>query len=208
MTVDVVNARNQKVGSLDLNDALFGKRVYADLIWESVVHEQAEKRRGTQKAKSRGEVQGSGRKLWKQKGTGRARVSDLRNPIWRKGGVVFAPQPRDYSFALPKKVRKGALREALAFQVQAGAVTIVDALAADAIKTKAAVDLLKQLGAPATGKTLLLDVHPDEKLHLSTRNIAGVRFLQANRVSARDVMDATRVIATRTALERLQEALS
>ncbi len=206
MTVDVVNARNQKVGSLDLNDALFGKRVHADLIWESVVHEQAEKRRGTQKAKSRGEVAGSGRKLWKQKGTGRARVSDLRNPIWRKGGVVFAPQPRDYSFALPKKVRKGALREALAFQVQAGVVTIVDSLAADEIKTKAAAEMLKGLGA--TGKTLLLDVNPDEKLHLSTRNIAGVRFLQASRVSARDVMDATRVIATRTALERLQEALS
>jgi large subunit ribosomal protein L4 len=206
MTVDVVNAKNQKVGSLDLNDALFGKRVHADLIWESVVHEQAEKRRGTQKAKSRGEVAGSGRKLWKQKGTGRARVSDLRNPIWRKGGVVFPPTPRDYSFALPKKVRKGALREALAFQVQAGIVTIVDSLTADEIKTKAAVELLKGLGA--TSKTLLLDVHPDEKLSLSTRNIAGVRFLQASRVSARDVMDATRVIATRTALERLQEALS
>jgi large subunit ribosomal protein L4 len=206
MTVDVVNSQNKKVGSLDLNDALFGKRVHADLIWESVVHEQAEKRRGTQKAKSRGEVAGSGRKLWKQKGTGRARVSDLRNPIWRKGGVVFAPQPRDYSFALPRKVRKGALREALAFQVQAGAVVIVDTLEASEIKTKAAAELLKGLGA--TGKTLILDVHPDEKLHLSTRNIAGVRFLPANRVSARDVMDATRVIATRTALERLQEALS
>jgi large subunit ribosomal protein L4 len=206
MTVDVVNSKNQKVGSLDLNDALFGKRVHADLIWESVVHEQAEKRRGTQKAKSRGEVAGSGRKLWKQKGTGRARVSDLRNPIWRKGGVVFAPQPRDYSFALPKKVRKGALREALAFQVQAGAVTIVESLDASEIKTKAAAEMLKGLGA--TGKTLILDVQPDEKLHLSTRNIDGVRFLQASRVSARDVMDATRVIATRTALERLQEALS
>jgi large subunit ribosomal protein L4 len=206
MTVDVVNSKNQKVGSLDLNDALFGKRVHADLIWESVVHEQAEKRRGTQKAKSRGEVAGSGRKLWKQKGTGRARVSDLRNPIWRKGGVVFAPQPRDYSFALPKKVRKGALREALAFQVQAGAVVIVDTLEASEIKTKAAAELLKGLGA--TDKTLLLDVHPDEKLHLSTRNLDGVRFLPASRVSARDVMDATRVIATRTALEKLQEALS
>jgi large subunit ribosomal protein L4 len=206
MTVDVVNTKNQKVGSLDLNDALFGKRVHADLIWESVVHEQAEKRRGTHAAKSRGNVAGSGRKLWKQKGTGRARVSDLRNPIWRKGGVVFPPIPKDYSFALPKKVRKGALREAIAYKVQAGAVIIVDALAASEIKTKAAAEMLKALGAD--GKTLLLDVHPDEKLHLSTRNITGVRFVAANRVSARDVMDATRVIATRTALERLQEALS
>jgi large subunit ribosomal protein L4 len=206
MTVDVVNSKNQKVGSVDLNDALFGKRVHADLIWEGVVHEQAEKRRGTHAAKSRGNVSGSGRKLWKQKGTGRARVSDLRNPIWRKGGVVFPPIPKDYSFALPKKVRKGALREALAYQVQAGVVVVVDSLEASDIKTKAAVELLQGLGA--TAKTLLLDVQLDEKLHLSTRNIAGVRFVAANRVSARDVMDATRVIATRTAIERLQEALS
>jgi large subunit ribosomal protein L4 len=206
MTIDVVNAKNEKVGSVDLKDETFGKRVHPDLIWEAVVHEQAERRRGTQKAKTRSEVAGSGRKLWKQKGTGRARVSDLRNPIWRKGGIVFAPQPRDYSFQLPKKVRKGALREAISFKVQAGAVTVVDALAASEIKTKAAASMLKALGA--NGKTLLVDLQLDEKLQLSTRNIDGVRFLPANRISARDVMDATRVIATRAALERLQEALS
>jgi large subunit ribosomal protein L4 len=206
MTVDVVNTKNEKVGSVDLKDELFGKKVHTDMIWESVVHEQAEKRRGTQKAKSRGEVAGSGKKLWKQKGTGRARVSDVRNPIWRKGGVVFAPQPRDYSFALPRKVRKGALRDAIALKVQASAVTVVDALSASEIKTKAAAGLLKALGA--TGKTLLLDVQLDEKLSLSTRNLPDVKFLPANRVSARDVMDATRVIATRAALERLQEALA
>lgn len=206
MTVDVVNAKNEKVGSVDLKDELFGKKVHTDLIWEAVVHEQAEKRRGTQKAKSRGEVQGSGKKLWKQKGTGRARVSDVRNPIWRKGGTVFAPQPRSYGFALPKKVRRGALRDALALQAQAKTLVVVDALAASEIKTKAAAQLLKSLGAD--GKTLLLDLVLDEKLHLSTRNLPGVKFLAANRVSARDVMDATRVIATRAALERLQEALA
>ena len=205
MTIDVVNSENKKVGSVDLKDELFGKRVKSDLIWESVVHEQAEKRRGTQAAKNRAAVQGSGKKLWKQKGTGRARVSDLRNPLWRKGGIVFAPQPRDYGFALPRKVRKGALREALAFQAQAGALTVVDALAASEIKTKAAAAMLKTLGA--NGKTLLVDLALDEKLALSTRNIEGVRFVAANRISARDVMDATRVIATREALERLQDAL-
>jgi len=205
MTIDVVNSENKKVGSVDLKDELFGKRVKSDLIWESVVHEQAEKRRGTQAAKNRAAVQGSGKKLWKQKGTGRARVSDLRNPLWRKGGIVFAPQPRDYGFALPRKVRKGALREALAFQAQAGALTVVDALAASEIKTKAAAAMLKTLGA--NGKTLLVDLTLDEKLALSTRNIEGVRFVAANRISARDVMDATRVIATREALERLQDAL-
>ncbi len=205
MTLDVVNAKNEKVGSLDLRDELFGGRVRTDLIWEGVVHEQAEARRGTHAAKNRSLVAGSGRKLWKQKGTGRARVSDLRNPLWRKGGVVFPPQPREYGFALPKKVRRGALREALAFKVQQGAVTVVDALQAEAIKTKAAAQLLKGLGA--SGKTLVVDLAVDEKFDLSTRNIAGVRYIAANRVTARSVMDATRVIATRAALEKLQEAL-
>jgi large subunit ribosomal protein L4 len=205
MTIDVVNAKNEKVGSLDLSDDLFGQRVKSDLIWEAVVHEQASERRGTHAAKNRSAVTGSGKKLWKQKGTGRARVSDLRNPLWRKGGVVFPPQPRDYSFALPKKVKRGGLREALAFKVQAGAVTVVDALSVDEVKTKAAAELLKSLGAD--GKTLVVDLAIDEKLALSTRNMAGVQYLAANRISARSVMDATRVIATRGALEKLQDAL-
>ena len=204
MDIDVVDSSNKKVGTLALSDELFGKRVKTDLIWEGVVHEQASGRSGTHKAKTRSEVQGSGKKLWKQKGTGRARVSDVRNPIWRKGGVVFPPTPRDYSFSLPKKVAKGALREALAFKVQAGAVRVVDALSA-ATKTKAAVSMLKGLGA--TGKTLILDLAVDPALNLSTRNITGLSYIAANRVSARSVMDATTVIATKAAFERLQEAL-
>jgi len=204
MDIDVVDSSNKKVGTLALSDELFGKRVKTDLIWEGVVHEQASARRGTQKAKTRSEVAGSGKKLWKQKGTGRARVSDVRNPIWRKGGIVFPPTPRDYSFSLPKKVAKGALREALAFKVQAGAVRVVDALSA-ATKTKAAVSMLKGLGA--TGKTLVLDLAVDPALDLSTRNITGLSYIAANRVSARSVMDATTVIATKAAFERLQEAL-
>jgi large subunit ribosomal protein L4 len=205
MDIDVVDSSNKKVGSLALSDELFGKRVKTDLIWEGVVHENAAGRRGTHKAKTRSEVQGSGKKLWKQKGTGRARVSDVRNPIWRKGGVVFPPTPRDYSFSLPKKVAKGALREALAFKVQAGAVRVVEALSIADPKTKAAVSMLKGLGA--TGKTLVLDLVVDPVLDLSTRNIAGLSYVAANRVSARSVMDATTVIATKAALERLQEAL-
>jgi large subunit ribosomal protein L4 len=205
MDIDVVDSSNKKVGTLALSDELFGKRVKTDLIWEGVVHEQASARRGTQKAKTRSEVAGSGKKLWKQKGTGRARVSDVRNPIWRKGGIVFPPTPRDYSFALPKKVAKGALREALAFKAQAGALRVVDALNVSGVKTKAAASMLKGLGA--TGKTLVLDLAVDPTLDLSTRNIAGLSYLAANRVSARSVMDATTVIATKAALERLQEAL-
>jgi large subunit ribosomal protein L4 len=206
MNLDVVNAKNEKVGTVALSDDLFGSRVHTDLIWEAVVHEQAERRRGTHAAKTRSEVSGSGRKLWKQKGTGRARVSDLRNPIWRKGGVVFPPSPRDYGFHLPKRVRRGALREALAFKVQQGAVTVVDALSVREVKTKAAAEMLKGLGA--SGKTLVIDIDLDRQLHLSTRNIAGVRYVRARQISARDVMDATKVIATQPAIERLQDALT
>jgi large subunit ribosomal protein L4 len=206
MTVDVVNARNEKVASLDLRDEVFGGRVKADLIWEAVVHENAEQRRGTHATKTRGEVSGSGRKPWRQKGTGRARVGEVRNPLWRKGGTVFGPQPRSYGFALPKKVERGALRAALTQKLQDGAVTVVEALAVDQVKTKPAAEMLRALGAGR--KTLVVDVKPDEKLALSVRNIAGVRVVASNRVSARDVMDAQRIIATRAAVERLQEVLA
>ena len=206
MTVDVVNARNEKVASLDLRDEVFGGRVKADLIWEAVVHENAEQRRGTHATKTRGEVSGSGRKPWRQKGTGRARVGEVRNPLWRKGGTVFGPQPRGYGFALPKKVERGALRAALTQKLQDGAVTVVEALAVDQVKTKPAAEMLRALGAGR--KTLVVDVRPDEKLALSVRNIAGVRVVASNRVSARDVMDAQRIIATRAAVERLQEVLA
>jgi large subunit ribosomal protein L4 len=205
MTLDVVNQQNEKVGSVDLRDEVFGGRVKADLIWESVVRENASRRRGTHATKNRAAVSGSGKKPWRQKGTGRARVGEVRNPLWRKGGTVFGPQPRSYDYALPRKVERGALRAALTQKLKDGAVTIVDALAATEIKSKAAAEMLAALGA--SGKTLLLDVTPDEKLALSVRNIASVRLVRSNQVSARDVADASRVIATREALERLQEAL-
>ena len=205
MTLDVVNASNKKVGALDLRDEVFGNRVRTDLIWEAVRHEQAEGRRGTHATKTRGEVAGSGRKLWKQKGTGRARVSDVRNPIWRKGGTTLGPQPRDYGYAFPKKMAKGALRDALAAKLRDGQVVVVDALAVTEPKTRVAVELLKSLGH--TRKTLVIDVQPADALVLSTRNIAGVKLVQANRVTARDVMDCAKVIASQAALTRLQEAL-
>jgi large subunit ribosomal protein L4 len=206
VNIDIVNTQNQKVGSLDLSDDVFGGRVKVDLIWSQVVHENASRRRGTHATKTRGEVSGSGKKPWRQKGTGRARVGEIRNPLWRKGGTVFGPQPRDYSYSLPKKMARGALRSAIAQRFKDGAVTVVDALSANEVKTKAAAAMLKGLGCD--GKTLLIDVHPDEKFVLSTRNIAGVRMMPSNRVTARDVMDARRIVATRAAVERLQEALA
>lgn len=206
MTVDVVNQQNEKVGSVDLRDELFGGRIKTDLIHESVVRANAAERRGTHATKTRAAVSGSGKKPWRQKGTGRARVGELRNPLWRKGGTVFGPQPRSYDYQLPRKVEKGALRAALAVKLRDGAVTVVDALSVGDIKTKAAAEMLKRLGV--NGKTLLVDVKPEDKLALSVRNIEGVRLLPSNRISARDVMDTRRVVLTRAALERLQEALS
>ena len=206
MTLDVVNAQNEKVGSVDVRDDVFGGLVKTDLIWESVVRENASRRRGTHATTNRSAVAGSGKKPWKQKGTGRARVGEVRNPLWRKGGTVFGPQPRSYEYALPRKVERGALRAALAQKLADGAVTVVDALTASETKTKAAAEMLRGLGA--AGKTLLLDVSVDDKLALSVRNIEGVRFLLSNRVTARDIMHAGRIIATRAAVERLQEVLA
>jgi len=206
MTVDVVNSQNEKVGSFEVRDDVFGGRVKADLIWESVTRQNASERRGTHATKTRAEVSGSGKKPWRQKGTGRARVGEIRNPLWRKGGTVFGPQPRSYDYQLPKKVEKGALRAALAQKLRDGAVLVVDALAAAEVKTKAAAELLRSLGV--NGKTLIVDVKPDENFALSVRNIAGVKLVPSNRVTARDVADTVKVVATRAALERLQEVLS
>ena len=206
MTVDVVNNENKKVGSLDVSDEIFGGRVKVDLIHESVVRANAAERRGTHATKNRALVSGSGRKPWRQKGTGRARVGETRNPLWRKGGTVFGPQPRSYEFQLPKKVEKGALRAALSAKLQGGEVVVVDALSASEIKTKAAVAMLKTLGVD--GKALIVDVHPDEKFALSVRNLAGVRVLPSNRITARDVMDTRKVVLTQAALEKLQDVLS
>jgi large subunit ribosomal protein L4 len=206
MTVDVVNTENQKIGSAEVSDELFGGRVKVDLIHESVIRANAAERRGTHATKNRALVSGSGKKPWRQKGTGRARVGEIRNPLWRKGGTVFGPQPRSYDYQLPKKVEKGALRSALAAKFQAGDVIVVEAFAADEIKTKAAVDVLKALGV--TGKALLVAVKPEEKFAMSVRNIAGVRLIPSNRITARDVMDTRKVVLTQAALEKLQEALA
>ena len=203
MKVDVVNTDNKKVGSLELKDDVFGGRVNGAVIWESVVHANAAARRGTHASKNRALVSGSGRKPWKQKGTGRARVGDIRNPLWRHGGTVFGPQPRSYDYALPRKVKRAAIVAALAARIQDGSLVVVDALTATDIKTKAAAELLKRLGADRTA--LLIDVQPNEKLGIALRNLRGVQFLASARVGARDVVNASRVIVTKAAVEKLQD---
>ena len=206
MTVDVINAQNEKVGSLDLSDDVFGGRIKTDLIHESVIRANAAERRGTHATKNRALVSGSGKKPWRQKGTGRARVGEIRNPLWRKGGTVFGPQPRSYEYQLPRKVKLGALRAAIAQKLADGTLLVVDKLeVAGDRKTKATAQMFKTLGA--TGKTLVIDVKPDDAFTLTARNIAGVRLVATSRVTARDVMDTNYVVATREALEKLQDSL-
>ncbi len=205
MTLDVVNSENQKVGSVDLDDAVVGGRPKLDLVWESVVRQNASERRGTHMTKNRAIVSGGGKKPYKQKGTGRAQAGSTRSPLWRHGGTVFGPQPRSYDYKLPKKVERGALREALAARVRDGAIVVVDELSAPAIKTKPAVELLRRLGA--SGKTLVVDVKLDQNFERSARNIAGVTLVASGRLTARDLMDTSRIIATRAAVLRLQEVL-
>jgi large subunit ribosomal protein L4 len=206
MQLDVVNHENKKVGSVDVNDEVFGGRVNGGLIWESVVRANAAERQGTHAAKNRALVSGGGKKPWKQKGTGRAQVGSSRTPLWRHGGTVHPPRSRSYDFKLSKKVERGALRAALAQKLQDGALVIVDALSAAEVKTKAAVEMLKRLGVD--GKAVLVDVAADDKLSRSVRNIPGVTVVASSRLTAREVMGAARVVATQGALEKLQEALA
>jgi large subunit ribosomal protein L4 len=206
MQLDVVNHSNEKVGTVELSDEVFGGRVNETLIWESVVRANAAERRGTHATKNRALVSGSGRKPWRQKGTGRARVGEIRNPLWRKGGTVFGPQPRSYAFAIPKKVERGALRAALAQKVKDGRLIVVESLAVAEAKTTAAAAMLKQMGVE--GKVLLIDVRSDEQLARSVRNIPGVTLLASRQVRAREVADAARLVATPGALEQLQKTLA
>jgi len=205
MTLDVVNGENQKVGSVDLAETVFSGPIKRDLIWESVVRQNASERRGTHKAKNRALVSGGGKKPYKQKGTGRAQAGSTRSPLWRHGGTVFPPQPRSYEYDLPKKVERGALKAALMAKLQENAIVVVDELKASEKKTKSTAALLKRLGA--TSRTLVVDARLDDNFVVSARNIAGVSLVASGRLTARDVMNTTRIIATRAAIERLQEVL-
>src|SRR5215218_6031758 len=156
MKLNVQNSNNETVGTLELNDDVFGGRVKTDLIWASVVQQNAAERSGTHATKNRALVSGGGIKPYKQKGTGRPQVGSSRTPLWRKGGTVFGPQPRSYEYSMPKKAELGALRAAIADKVKDGRIIVVDALTAGEIKTKAAAEMLTRLGVD--GKAVLIDV--------------------------------------------------
>ena len=206
MTCDVVNEHNETVGALELSDDLFEGPIASKLVWESVVHEQAGARRGTHATKTRGLVSGTGRKPWRQKGSGRARVGEARNPLWRTGGVVFGPQPRDHGYRLPRKVALGALRAALRAKFQENAVLVLSAFTITEPRTRLAVELLEGLGVH--GKALLIDVAPDVNLQRAASNLPDVRVAASGRVTARDVANAGRLVVSRDAAEHLARVVT
>src|ERR1700751_5545171 len=204
--VDVVNLNGEKVGSLDLADAVFGQ-VNEALLWEAVKHYRASQRQGTHATKNRKLVAGSGKKLWKQKGTGRARVGSVRSPLWRHGGTGHGPQPRSYDYAFPKKKLLGALRAALAAKLSDGKLTVIENLALGEAKTKAYRAALNTLDAKRTALIVENSQSLSPVLILGVRNLEGVELMLNSEVHPYDLLRYDRAIFSRAALEQMQETL-
>jgi large subunit ribosomal protein L4 len=205
-SVDVINLNNEKVGQIDLADAVFAAEVNEDLLYEAVRHSQAAKRAGTHKTKTRHEVSGSGKKLWKQKGTGRARMGSIRSPLWRHGGTTHGPQPRDYSYKLPRKMSLGALRSALSAKLRDGELKVVQAFSLADHKTKAFRSVLDKLEADR--KVLLVDNGENRNLALGARNLPGVKLVASKDVNVYDLLAHNQVLLSEAAVRKLSEALS
>jgi large subunit ribosomal protein L4 len=204
--VDVLNLNNQKVGELELADTVFGAEVNNDLLYESVRHYLAGARSGTHKVKTRHEVAGSGKKLWKQKGTGRARMGSVRSPIWRHGGTVHGPVPRDYSYKLPRKMQLGALRSALSAKLRDGELKVISGFDLGSPKTKSFTETLTRLDA--TKKVLLVETAENRNLELSARNLPGVVVVRSHEVHPYLLLNATRVLLTQAAASKLSDTLA
>lgn len=205
-TVDVVDLNNEKVGELELADAVFGAQVNDALLYEAVRHYQACERAGTHKTKVRREVAGSGKKLWKQKGTGRARVGSIRSPIWRHGGTSHGPRPRDYSYKLPHKMVVGALRSALSAKVRDGELKVVETFDFADHKTKLAKSTLAKLEARRT--VLVVDNGENKNLALGLRNLQGVTLMPTKDVNAYHLLGHQSVLLSAAAAQKFSEALS
>ena len=206
--INVLNLAGEKVGELELASRVFSGEVNEALLWEAVKHYRAALRQGTAATKNRKLVSGSGKKLWKQKGTGRARVGSIRSPLWRSGGTVHGPQPRSYDYAFPKKKLLGALRSALSAKLTEGRLTVVDSFMVSEAKTKHFRTALNQLNA---GKTTLLVESSrklDENLYLGSRNLAGVELVLSSEVHPYDLLRYEHAVFSRDALEALQETLA
>lgn len=204
--LDVVNQKNERVDQVTLDEGIFGGAVNPHVLHATVVMQRASRRQGTHQTKGRSDVSGGGKKPWKQKGTGRARAGSTRSPLWRHGGTVFGPHPRDYAFRIPKKVRAAALRSSLAAQAQAGRIMVLQGLALERPSSKALAGVLKVL--QADGKVLLVLPARDEAVHRAARNLPGVHVLLVRGLNVYDLLAADRVVFTREALGRLQEVLA
>jgi len=205
--VDVKNLEGKTVGKVELSDAVFAARLNPHLLHETVRWYLAWQRAGTHKTKGRGEVSGSGRKLWRQKGTGRARVGSLRSPIWRKGGTVHGPQPRSYRYRLPRKVLLGALRSALSAKVAEQKLTVVDAWSLETHKTKAFRQVLDRFDG-SSGTVLLVDSGANPNLELASRNLEGVTLVGTTQLQPYDLLRHDRLIVSKEAALKLSAALS
>ena len=200
--VSVFNMEGKEVGTIELNDAVFGVEVNEHLVHMAVVQQLANNRQGTQKAKTRSEVSGGGRKPWRQKGTGHARQGSTRSPQWTGGGVVFAPVPRDYSFKMNKKEKRAALKSALTSKVQDAKLIVVDELKFDEIKTKNFATVMSNLNV---NKGLVVIAENDENVVLSARNMADVNTTLVNTMNVYDVMNAKTVVLTKDAVAKIEE---
>jgi len=205
-SVDIIDLNNNKVGTVDLADEVFAAPVNEDLIYEAVRHYQAGIRRGTASTKTRHEVAGSGKKLWKQKGTGRARMGSIRSPIWRHGGTTHGPQPRDYSYHLPRKMQLGALKSALSAKLRDGELRVVQEFAIGDPKTKLMREALNTI--EATRSVLLVDNGDNRNLKLSSRNLEGVKLVPTRDVTVYDLLKHNHVLMSEAAAKKLSEALS
>jgi large subunit ribosomal protein L4 len=205
-SVDIIDLSNKKVGTLDLADAVFGAPVNEALLYEAVRHYLAGKRRGTASTKTRHEVAGAGKKLWKQKGTGRARMGSIRSPLWRHGGTVHGPQPHSYAYKLPRKMQLGALRSALSAKLRDGELRVVSEFSIDDVKTKAMRQTLDQMEAKRT--VLMVDNTDNRNLQLSSRNLQGVKLVLSRDVNVYDLLGHEQVLLSQAAAEKLSEALA
>ncbi len=203
-TVDVYNLAREVTGQLELSDSVFGVPVKSHVLHEVVVYQLAKRRAGTAKTKGRSEVSGGGKKPWRQKGTGRARSGTSRSPVWRGGGTIHGPQPRDYEMRVPKKVRRLALKMALSQKVLDESFTVIDELKLEAIRTKDFVSLLARF---ELGKTLVVLPGPDEIIEKSARNIPNVKVMRSEGLNVYDLLDYRAVILSRECVGRIEEAL-
>ncbi len=204
-TVDVKNLSNEKVGEMELTDDVFGVELNESLIYYAVNNYLVNQRQGTVKTKTRGNTSGSGRKLWRQKGTGRARVASLRSPLWKGGGNVHGPQPRDWSTEMPKKMKRGALKSALSERLREGNLVVVDGFNLADHKTRTFVGIAQAFGWD--NKTLIVETSPENNLILSSRNVPGVKVAANANLNIYDVLYHDKIVFTKDAINALQERL-